>query len=178
MLYNTERRCKYFQSGFPFRGKCRLISDDIVRHIPDKCNDIGLGCAIREGQLQKDNDRLMKINQDYSEALDRIGLVLQAALARISELEADLDTPVRMVRLQDSGAVMGELAVLRRLREKDGDYINELEGALRPFSDAADVAEEIRAVKIGTDEIRYPVRVGDLRAARAALGKDTPEEAP
>jgi hypothetical protein len=56
--------------------------------------------------------------------------------------------------------------------------ISELEGALRPFSDAADVAEEIRAVKIGTDEIRYPVRVGDLRAARAALGKDTPEEAP
>ena len=53
--------------------------------------------------------------------------------------------------------------------------ISELEGALRPFSDAADVAEEIRAVKIGTDEIRYPVRVGDLRAARAALGKDTPE---
>lgn len=53
--------------------------------------------------------------------------------------------------------------------EKVTEWVNELVKALRPFAAAADAAESIKAIHNASDDVNYYVRLGDLRAARAAL---------
>ncbi len=124
----------------------------------------------RFGALNKGlSNRIAELEAAGIRASNEFSIALRDSRVRIAELEAEQTTPPMWRKAYDEQKI--EIARLTA----ENARIAELESALRPFTKLRKVEQFKTAVLVEDDLITVVVRVGDIKAALAALsGEEKP----
>lgn len=137
--------------------------EEIVREVARLTEQVDYLVAGNEeimGLKNAADERIAELEAEASAHREETCGRVEVVRRQDEEIEYLRDTTIPKVSLKDSGAVMGEIKILRNLHEKDADRIAVLEKALEPFSAIIIEPGAIQEVYI---------RTTDILAARAAL---------